>query len=89
MLTFKDCLEFCELTEEEIEAISEHEHVPEIVAAELGQALLKSGRGVAEIKRFILEEIERARACGQAAKAGRLEEVYRHFDAAHPASTGG
>ncbi|MBM3356111.1 MAG: hypothetical protein FJY54_00070 [Betaproteobacteria bacterium] len=84
MLTLKDCLEFCGLTEEEIEAISEHEHVPEIVAAELGQALLKSGRGVAEIKRFILEDIEHARATGQLAKAARLEEVYRHFDAAHP-----
>ncbi len=30
MLTFDDCLALCELTEEEIDAIAEHEHLPEI-----------------------------------------------------------
>ena len=32
MLTFDDCLGLCELSEEEIRAIAEHEHLPEIVA---------------------------------------------------------
>lgn len=84
MLTFKECLQFCELTEDEVEAISEHERVPEIVALELGQTLLKSQSGIAEIKRFIREDIARAKVHGQEAKAAHFEDVYRHFEATHP-----
>ncbi len=88
MLTIQDCLELCGLTEEEIEAISEHEHIPDIVALELGEALLKSEDGVAEIRRFILEEIALAKAHGHGAKAARFEEAYRHFESTHPAPPG-
>ena len=40
MLTLQDCIELSELTEEEILAISEHEHIPEMVALELGNYLV-------------------------------------------------
>jgi len=30
MITLEDCIEFCGLTKEEVLAIAEHEHVPEI-----------------------------------------------------------
>jgi len=36
MLTREDCLALCELSEDEVAAIAEHEHVPEIVAMEMG-----------------------------------------------------
>ena len=36
VLTLQDCIALSDLTEEEILAIAEHEHIPEIVAAELG-----------------------------------------------------
>ena len=45
MLTYEDCVGMCELTAEEIRAISEHEHIPEIVAAELGAYLVKTPEG--------------------------------------------
>ena len=35
MLTYQDCVGMCELTEDEIRAIAEHEHLPELVALEL------------------------------------------------------
>ena len=41
MLTFEDCLELCALSDEEIRAIAEHEHTPEIVALELGDFLIR------------------------------------------------
>ena len=43
MLTLKDCIAFCDLTEDEVKAIAEHERVPEIVAIELGQCLFDDG----------------------------------------------
>jgi hypothetical protein len=40
MITLKDCVGFCGLTEEEVLAIAEHEHLPEIAATALAQYLL-------------------------------------------------
>src|SRR5437899_712455 len=45
MLTLMDCLALCELSREEVEAIAEHEHTPEIIAAELGFYLVRSRQG--------------------------------------------
>jgi hypothetical protein len=45
MITLADCIGFCGLTEEEVPAISGHEHLPEIAAATLGQYLLSQEHG--------------------------------------------
>ena len=41
MLTFEDCVGLCGLSAEEIAAIARHEHLPEIVALELGASLAR------------------------------------------------
>ena len=56
---------FCGLTEDEIDAIAEHEQVPEIVAAEIGAELLKTSKGIFEIKGFILDNLEKAKLAGK------------------------
>ena len=84
MLTFNDCLSLSDLTEEEVVAISEHERCADIVAAEIGHALLQSEQGITKLKRFILDDIAHARALGYRRKTAWLEEVYRRFDATHP-----
>ena len=35
MLSLKDCIDLSNLSDAEVAAIAEHEHVPEIVAAEI------------------------------------------------------
>ena len=45
MITLADCIGFCGLTEEEVLAISGHEHLREIAAAALGQYLLSQEHG--------------------------------------------
>jgi len=62
MLTREDCLALCELSEDEVAAIAEHEHVPEIVAMEMGQYLCHTPEGEARIERMIVEDIATARA---------------------------
>ena len=37
MITIEDCIAMCGLTQDEVLAIAEHEHIPEIAAAALGQ----------------------------------------------------
>ena len=38
MITLEDCIAFCGLTEEEVLAIAEHEHVPEMAASALASS---------------------------------------------------
>ena len=40
MITLEDCIGLCGLTEEEVLAIAEHEHLPEIAATALAEYLL-------------------------------------------------
>lgn len=84
MLSMQECLDFCELTEDEIDAIAEYAHVPEIVAAELGESLLQSTEGICLIKHYIYKDIENAEAHGHRAKAERLYQVLDHFNTMHP-----
>lgn len=84
MLSLQECIDFSDLSKDEIEAIAEHEHVPEIVAAEIGATLLQTTSGVCLIKLYLLENIEHARARNQFDKASRLEKLYRRFDQEHP-----
>jgi len=86
MLSLRDCFAFSELTDEEVQVIAEHEHIPEIVAAELGNDLVHSEDGVLMIKAYMLDCIEHARRHGHFDRADSLYAVYRRFDAAHPAS---
>ncbi|MEQ8966217.1 MAG: hypothetical protein RID91_10355 [Azospirillaceae bacterium] len=83
MLTLEDCIALSTLTAEEIDAIAEHEHIPEIVAAELGAYLVTTASGERRIKRMIRDDIEHARAHGDFAHAARLKLVLKHFIAMH------
>ena len=84
MLTYEDCLELAELTEEEVESIAQHEHVPEIVALEYGHYLIESPEGIPLLKRIILDDIEEQRRRGHTDKALHLKLVLRHFVHSHP-----
>ena len=84
MLTLQDCIGLCELTEEEIKAIAQHEHVPEIIAAELGEYLIHCENGVPHIRRIILDDINEAKSRGKEEEVQRLRLVLKHFIATHP-----
>lgn len=84
MLTFEDCLAFCELSEDEIDAIAEHEHVPETVAVELASYLVEGPNGQLLIQQMIIEDILAARQRGSVAHAAHLKQTLRHFIETHP-----
>lgn len=84
MLTYEDCLGLCELSEEEILAIAEHEHIPVIVAAELGNYMIHTKDGVPMIRRMIVDDLVAAGARGDFQRAAELRMVLRHFVATHP-----
>ena len=84
MLCYQDCVELSDLTEEEIEAIAQHEHLPEMAALELGSYLVHTAEGVPMIKRIILDDIEEARRRGHDQKTLQLKLVLKHFVDTHP-----
>lgn len=84
MLTFEDCLAMSDLTEEEVEAIAEHEHCHEMVAMELGHYLAHTEEGVVRIRRMIVDDIAMAQARGDSLHAGKLKIVHDHFCERYP-----
>jgi hypothetical protein len=83
MLTYDDCVGLCGLTPEEIEAIAKHEHLPEIVALEMGSCLCGTPEGEQAVRRMILDDIEEASGRGDTLTAAKLRLVLIHFDKAH------
>jgi hypothetical protein len=84
MLTFEDCVALSGLTAEEIAAIAEHEHIPELAAAEMGNYLCRSPSGELRIKRMIVEDIDAASTAGRVDRVVALRLVLRHFVECHP-----
>jgi len=84
MLTLQECIDLSGLEVEEIEAIAEHEHVPEIVAAELGNYLLATSDGRQRIRRMIADALSHARQAGDQGHATALKRMLSRYDVAHP-----
>jgi len=84
MLTYQDCIELAGFTPDEIDAIAEHEHVPEIIAVELANYLVETPDGVPRIRKIIIEDIEHARDRGNTERVDHLERVLQHFLVTHP-----
>ncbi len=84
MLCLDDCLDFSDLDNDEVEAISAHEHIPIICAAELGCELLKTHEGVKQLHTMVLDDIEQALAHGRRENADRWTQAYMHLQATHP-----
>lgn len=86
MLTAQDCLALSELSSDEIDVIARHEHVPTIVAAELGHHLVGRSDGAPLIKRFLMDDIEVAERLGQGSRVRHLRRLLQDFADRHPDS---
>ena len=85
MITLEDCIGFCDLTEEEVLAIAEHEHLPEIAAAALAQFLLSQEHGSEKVRNMIIDDIRQAQLTdGSEGKVLMLLHILHHFLKAHP-----
>ncbi|MEM7021525.1 MAG: hypothetical protein AAF637_02930 [Pseudomonadota bacterium] len=89
MITFEDCLAFCALTEDEVDAIAEHEHLTETVALELGNCLIEGPDGEFRVKQMIIDDITSAQTRGDFAHAAHLKQTLQRFVEQHPACKAG
>lgn len=86
MISLHDCIAFCGLNAEEVAAIAEHEHVPEIAAATLGRYLLNRDHGLEDIQKMIIDDIRAAAAARNFGHAAKLVSALKHLKETHPDS---
>jgi hypothetical protein len=79
MLSLKDCIDMCDLTEEEVAAIAEQESLPAIVAAFVGCTLLRSEGGVEYIRCVLKNRAEKAVDRGDLQTAAIRLRAYEEF----------
>ena len=79
MITLDDCVGLCGLTEEEVLAIAEHEHLPEIAATALAAYLSSQEHGSEKIMDMIFDDIRQAQLRGDKEHVVTLLHVLHHF----------
>jgi len=84
MISVQDCIDFCGLNEDEVAAIGEHEHIPEVAAAALASYLLHQPHGEQTIRTMIIDDIRTALYQGRVTHAAELFMALRHFLEQHP-----
>lgn len=89
MLSLVDIKGMCECTDEEIEAIADHECIPEAIASELAAYLLHSPDGGPKIRCIIREDIVLAEREGDMEQVEKLNQALSSFSANHPELSAG
>ncbi len=84
MISLEDCIGMCGLTEEEVLAIAEHEHLSEVSAAALADYLLHLPKGANVIKEMMRDDIRQAIRTGNTQHARQLIAAMHHFLQEHP-----
>jgi hypothetical protein len=84
MITLQDCIGMCGLTEDEVLALAEHEHLPEVAATALAQYLLSCDHGSEVIRDMIVEDIRLAQCGDDKEHVLTLLHVLHHFLVTHP-----
>ena len=84
MISLEDCIGLCGLTQSEVSALAEHEHVPEIIATALAQQLLGQKDGCRKIGAIIADDVNFAACHGDLNHAEELMVTLQHFVNSHP-----
>ncbi|MBT9288691.1 hypothetical protein [Prosthecodimorpha staleyi] len=84
MISKDDILGLCGLEADEVDAIAEHEHMPDVAAAALGSYLLHAPHGADRIRNMIVEDLRAALDRGDRDHAAGLFMALRHFLSEHP-----
>lgn len=84
MITRDDIEDMTDLTREEIAAIAEHEHLPEVDASIAGHYLLHAHHGSQKVQQMICDDIRAALHRDDVAHAKELYAVLHHFMTDHP-----
>ena len=89
MITLDDIMDMTELTHEEIAAVAEHEHLPEVNASALADYLVHHHKGPQAVVGMISDDLRAALHRGDKPHARELFVVLQHFVKTHPGADRG
>lgn len=89
MITAQDVVDMTDLSAEEVEAIAEHEGLPEVNAACLGEYMLHCHKGGQAVQEMICDDIRAALHRDDVRHARDLYVVLKHFVTEHPEAARG
>ena len=69
MLSIRDCLDYCDLTDEDVAIIAEHHDIPEAAAAQIACGLVQTREGTLMLTQFMLDLVDAAEERGDPTKA--------------------
>ncbi len=84
MISLKDCLDYSDLTEEEVTVIALHERLPYPLAVELACSMTQTREGEVLLRCLLEAAVRDARRGGDAAALKSARAALRQFAAAHP-----
>ncbi|NMG34533.1 hypothetical protein GRF61_08765 [Azoarcus sp. TTM-91] len=84
MLSIRDCLDYCDLTEDEVSLIAEHTGIPDVTAAQMACGLVQTREGVLLLTTYMLDLVEQATERGEFEKAEHAKLLCARFMADHP-----
>lgn len=84
MLSIRDCLDYCDLTDDEVELIAEHENIPDVAAAQIACGLVQTAEGILILTRFMADLLARAEHRGDRVEADRVRKICARFQLDHP-----
>jgi hypothetical protein len=84
MISIKDCLDYSDVTEDEVAVIAEHEQIPYVSAAQLVCCLAQSEEGTEVLRCLLKNAVCDAKNCGHAKSLLEAQVAYEQFVANHP-----
>ncbi len=84
MISIKDCLDYSDLTEDEVAAIAEHEHLPYASAAQLACGLAQTDEGTELLRCLLKNAVCDAENCTHAEALRIAQRAYAQFIENHP-----
>lgn len=84
MLTYKDCLDWSELDQDEVDAISEHQKMSQILALAFGIQVSQQQDGPRVIRKMILEDLRKAQEDNNLFHAAELRRVLQQHIRTYP-----
>lgn len=84
MLSMRDCLDYCDLTDEDVAIFAAHTRIPKASAAQVMCGMAQSIEGILAVTRCLWEAEDRARQAGLAEEAAQVQAARMRFMATHP-----
>ena len=83
MLTFQDCADYCDLTEDEVQAFSEGTGIPPIEVCAMVQEYADTPQQCRKLLQFLQDYLEKVEVDADAERSHQVHEAIHHFVANH------